>query len=82
MWGTRSQDLLYFLKRDEDTDLILATSTIVNGMASIHKKLQKVPSFIEQIAEYLLVSCPVQGAKERELKERKPGSVVFANFEV
>lgn len=69
MWGSRSRDLLYFLKRDEDTDLILATSTIVNGVASMHKKL-KVPSFIEQIAEYLLVPCPVQGAQERELKEK------------
>ena len=61
---------MYFLKRDEDTDLILATSTIVNGVASMHKKL-KVPSFTEQIAEYLLVPCPVQGVKERERKELK-----------
>lgn len=68
MWDTRGLDLLYFLKRNGDSDLILATSTIVNGVTYMHKRL-RVPSFTEQIFECLLMPGPVQGAKERELKE-------------
>lgn len=38
--GSRDWDLLCFLKRNADSDLILVGSTIVNGVAaSLHKKL-------------------------------------------